>query len=251
LARPKDYTEAEIAAGTLTIEKADLTVEDVTEFFEYTKKGEQTINLAELVPGARSYTPDVFTNDNGIVSGDITIDATGLMKFALSELTKDNIELIDIAAIRVMQFAWDCKKIFEVSANQKGCIIVVDRLHLSNYIYGYLLRKERFESIWGVSGALLLEVNKAFEETAQSFCDVKLLTFVKSNDSEDYADDNLHEIVSVTVGQQVLANEYFEWLHTESNIIDKQLTILAVKDSNGLYPTLDYMLRSVKSLLQK
>ena len=92
VAEGKNYTEAEIEAGTLTIEKADLTVEDVTEFFEYTKKGEQTINLAELVPGARSYTPDAYTNDNGIVSGDITIDATGLMKFALSELTKDNID---------------------------------------------------------------------------------------------------------------------------------------------------------------
>ena len=92
VAEGKNYTAAEIESGTLTIEKANLTVEDVTEFFEYTKKGEQTINLAELVPGARSYTPDVFTNDNGIVSGDITIDATGLMKFALSELTKDNID---------------------------------------------------------------------------------------------------------------------------------------------------------------
>ena len=79
VAKGKNYTAVEIAAGTLTIEKADLTVEDVTEFFEYTKKGEQTINLAELVPGARSYTPDAFTNDNGIVSGDITIDATGLL----------------------------------------------------------------------------------------------------------------------------------------------------------------------------
>lgn len=88
----KNYTEAEIEAGTLTIEKADLTVEDVTEFFEYTKKGEQTINLANLVPGARSYALDAYANDNGIVSGDITIDATGLMKFALSELTKDNID---------------------------------------------------------------------------------------------------------------------------------------------------------------
>ena len=84
VAEGKNYTAAEIEAGTLTIEKADLTVEDVTEFFEYTKKGEQTINLAELVPGARSYTPDAYTNDNGIVSG--------LMKFALSELTKDNID---------------------------------------------------------------------------------------------------------------------------------------------------------------
>lgn len=92
VAEGKNYTAAEIEAGTLTIEKADLTVEDVTEFFEYTKKGEQTINLAELVLGARSYTPDAYTNDNGIVSGDITIDATGLMKFALSELTKDNID---------------------------------------------------------------------------------------------------------------------------------------------------------------
>ena len=39
--------------GTLTIDKADLTVGDVTEFFEYTKTGAQTINIASLVPGAR------------------------------------------------------------------------------------------------------------------------------------------------------------------------------------------------------
>ena len=206
----------------------------------------KTTSILSLVDALKTSGYEVVTFGVKTSEAQNAIDSS-----AFTKLTKDNIELLDIAAIRVMQFAWDCKKIFEVSANQKGCIIVVDRLHLSNYIYGYLLRRERFESIWGVSGALLLEVNKAFEETAQSFCDVKLLTFVKSNDSEDYADDNLHEIVSVTVGQQVLANEYFEWLHDESSIVDKRLTILAVKDSNGLYPTLDFMLRSVKSLLQK
>ena len=88
----KNYTKAEIAAGTLTIGKADLTVGDVTEFFEYTKTGAQNINIANLVPGARSYALDAYANDNGILTGDITIDATGLMKFALSALTKDNID---------------------------------------------------------------------------------------------------------------------------------------------------------------
>lgn len=88
----KNYTAAEIEAGTLTIEKADLTVEDVTEFFEYTKTGTQTINVANLVPGARSYTLGAYADDNGILIGNITIDATGLMKFALSALTKGNID---------------------------------------------------------------------------------------------------------------------------------------------------------------
>lgn len=92
VAEGKNYTAAEIESGTLTIEKADLTVEDVTEFFEYTKKGEQTINLAELVPGATNYAPGTYTDVNGILTGDLTIDATGLMKFALSALTKDNID---------------------------------------------------------------------------------------------------------------------------------------------------------------
>ena len=88
----KNYTAAEIEAGTLTIDKADLTVEDVTEFFEYTKTGTQTINVANLVPGARSYTLGAYADDNGILIGNITIDATGLMKFALSALTKGNID---------------------------------------------------------------------------------------------------------------------------------------------------------------
>lgn len=88
----KNYTAAEIEAGTLTIEKADLTVEDVTEFFEYTKTGTQTINVANLVPGARSYALGAYANDNGILTGDLTIDATGLMKFTLSALTIGNID---------------------------------------------------------------------------------------------------------------------------------------------------------------
>lgn len=88
----KNYTAAEIEAGILTIDKADLTVEDVTEFFEYTKTGAQTISLAELVPGATNYAPGTYTDVNGILTGDLTIDATGLMKFALSALTKDNID---------------------------------------------------------------------------------------------------------------------------------------------------------------
>lgn len=88
----KNYTKAEIAAGTLTIGKADLTVGDVTEFFEYTKTGAQTISLAELVPGATNYAPGTYTDDNGILTGDLTIDATGLMKFTLSALTIANID---------------------------------------------------------------------------------------------------------------------------------------------------------------
>lgn len=89
----KNYTEAEIAAGTLTIDKADLTVEDVTEFFEYTKTGAQTINIANLVPGARSYALGTAAGDLGVLSEAISIDATtGLMKFTLSALTKGNVD---------------------------------------------------------------------------------------------------------------------------------------------------------------
>ncbi len=88
----KNYTAAEIEAGTLTIDKADLTVEDVTEFFEYTKTGTQTINVANLVPGARSYALGTAVGDIGVLSEAITIDATGLMELALSKLTTANID---------------------------------------------------------------------------------------------------------------------------------------------------------------
>ena len=88
----KNYTAVEIEAGTLTIKKADLTVGDVIEFFEYTKTGAQTISLAELVPRATNYAPGTYTDVNGILTGDLTIDATGLMKFTLSALTIANID---------------------------------------------------------------------------------------------------------------------------------------------------------------
>ena len=93
VAEGTNYTAAEIEAGTLTIEKATLKVEDVTEFFEYTKTGAQTINLAELVPGATNYALGTAAGDIGVLSEAITIDETaGLMKFALSALTKGNVD---------------------------------------------------------------------------------------------------------------------------------------------------------------
>ena len=92
VAEGTNYRAKEIQAGTLTIDKADLTVEDVTEFFEYTKTSAQTINIANLVPGARSYALGTATGDIGVLSEAITIDATGLIEFALSKLTTANID---------------------------------------------------------------------------------------------------------------------------------------------------------------
>ena len=92
VAEGTNYRAKEIQAGTLNIDKADLTVEDVTEFFEYTKTGAQTINIANLVPGARSYALGTATGDIGVLSEAITIDATGLIEFALSKLTTANID---------------------------------------------------------------------------------------------------------------------------------------------------------------
>ena len=93
VAEGTNYRAKEIQAGILTIDKADLTVEDVTEFFEYTKTGAQTINIANLVPGARSYALGTAVGDIGVLSEAISIDATtGLMKFTLSALTKGNVD---------------------------------------------------------------------------------------------------------------------------------------------------------------
>ena len=92
VAEGTNYRAKEIQAGTLNIDKADLTVEDVTEFFEYTKTGAQTINIANLVPGARSYALGTAVGDIGVLSEAITIDATGLMELALSKLTTANID---------------------------------------------------------------------------------------------------------------------------------------------------------------
>ena len=93
VAEGTNYRAKEIQAGILTIDKADLTVEDVTEFFEYTKTGAQTINIANLVPGTRSYALGTAAGDLGVLSEAISIDATtGLMKFTLSALTKGNVD---------------------------------------------------------------------------------------------------------------------------------------------------------------
>ncbi len=92
VAEGKNYTKAEIEAGTLTIKKATLKVEDVTEFFEYTQTGEQTIDIGNLVPGATIYSPGRDVGDTGILSGYIGINENGILKFTLSKLTKANID---------------------------------------------------------------------------------------------------------------------------------------------------------------
>ena len=92
VAEGRNYTAAEIEAGTLTIKKAVLKVEDITEFFEYTKSGAQTIDIGNLVPGATLYRASVDSGDAGILTGYIAIDANGILKFTLSELTTDYID---------------------------------------------------------------------------------------------------------------------------------------------------------------
>ena len=90
-----NYNAAQLAVGTLKIDKAALTPqpEDITEFFEYTKTGAQTIDLAGLAPGATNYALGTAAGDLGVLSEAISIDATtGLMKFTLSALTKGNVD---------------------------------------------------------------------------------------------------------------------------------------------------------------
>ena len=90
-----NYNAKEIVAGTLTIDKAVFNVEDVTEFFEYTKTGAQSIDIGSLVPGTIGYTYDVADegNDSEIFSQPIMLDAAdGLMKFTLAALTEKDID---------------------------------------------------------------------------------------------------------------------------------------------------------------
>ena len=92
VAEGKNYTAAEIDAGTLTIKQATLNVEDVTEFFEYTQTGEQSIDIGSLVPDATLYSPGRDYGNTGILSGYIAINENGILKFTLSELTTANID---------------------------------------------------------------------------------------------------------------------------------------------------------------
>ena len=88
-----NYNAKEIVAGTLTINKGVFNVEDITEFFEYTQTGEQTIDIGSLVPGGYMYDVTDEGNAVGIFSKPITLDAAdGLMKFTLAALTEKDID---------------------------------------------------------------------------------------------------------------------------------------------------------------
>lgn len=84
VAEGTNYTEAEIEAGTLKIDKAVLTLENIEKKYGFTESGEQTISIAGRVPDATGYTLGTVTGNTEIISG-ASVDQDGNLRFTLNE----------------------------------------------------------------------------------------------------------------------------------------------------------------------
>ena len=82
----KNYTAAEIEAGTLTIKKAAApTLADVEVDHAYATTGNQTVSLAELVKSAKSYTLGEITgNTETEILSDINVTGDGVLQYTLT-----------------------------------------------------------------------------------------------------------------------------------------------------------------------
>ena len=79
-----NYKAAVIPAGTLTIRKAAAPrLENIEENCQYAKTGEQTVSIADLVPGAKSYTLGEADGSTEIVTN-VSVSETGVVKYTLT-----------------------------------------------------------------------------------------------------------------------------------------------------------------------
>lgn len=84
VAEGTNYTAAVIEAGTLKIDKAVLTLENIEKKYGFTESGEQTISIAGRVPDATGYTLGTVTGNTEIISG-ASVDQDGNLRFTLNE----------------------------------------------------------------------------------------------------------------------------------------------------------------------
>ena len=84
VAEGTNYTAAVIEAGTLKIDKAVLTLENIEKKYGFTESGEQTISIAGRVPDATGYTLGTVTGNTEIISG-ASVDQDGTLRFTLNE----------------------------------------------------------------------------------------------------------------------------------------------------------------------
>ena len=84
VAEGTNYTAAEIEAGTLKIDKAVLTLENIEKKYGFTESGEQMISIAGRVPDATGYTLGTVTGNTEIISG-ASVDQDGNLRFTLNE----------------------------------------------------------------------------------------------------------------------------------------------------------------------
>ena len=83
-----NYNAKEIEIGMLTINKATVSELEIKKYYEFPQTGEQTVNLADQVPGVTGYKLGTITGDTGILS-DVTVDADGIVKYTLNGTGKE------------------------------------------------------------------------------------------------------------------------------------------------------------------
>ena len=79
-----NYNAAQLVVGTMKINKAVLTLENIEKKYGFTESGEQTISIAGCVPDATGYTLGTVTGNTEIISG-ASVDQDGNLKFTLNE----------------------------------------------------------------------------------------------------------------------------------------------------------------------
>jgi hypothetical protein len=169
------------------------------------------------------------------------------------DFTKDWQKIWTIFSGNFMQMYWSITKIFEAAQgkSKKGHIVIVDRLHLSGFVFSKLLRPESLYNVWGPAGFRLLELIESFELSLNEDINFQstLIVFTKADDAM-WVDDNEHIAVKISAAQQRVANDMFKHMFAMSKMSRKIQVQLQLDDKTGLYPTYEYLLASAKLLSQ-
>lgn len=158
-------------------------------------------------------------------------------QFSFSNMKLNNEMFQEFRGASYTAMSFFIRRLFEVTGD-KHHVIIFDRLQLSTFVYGTMLRQQLFNKIHGSIEQYITYMN-AFEAHLQDIADTHLFTFITSHITD--ADDDEHSQVSIKANHINMSNKLFAYIHSESAIRQSVCINVQYDEAAQLYDTINHV----------
>lgn len=161
-----------------------------------------------------------------------------------NKLCNESLNFREYKGCSFESFALMTRRLFDVS--DKPVCMIYDRLHLSTYVFGILLRTEVFmKTHQNVS--MYFEYMNAFETYIEYIADSHLVTIITNHQTlEDDDENKLFDTMSAKLINDSIS--LYEHAHALSKMKNKYLLNILWDDSNQRYTTTEQFLSLINSI---